>query len=164
MWLHVLVKVICFENRNYETIMNRIVQLFVLLYRIYLTTLAGSEILGNPSGIQAMKNRLRLYGIPIQGSESKSLKITPGAYTHTHSFASTRTTWLITLPPTLYRLSYYRKMLISIGSLCLMTVLFAMLLLVVASPLSDIQVSSIGNVLSTQKELIFDLHVRARCV
>ncbi|CAO3684881.1 unnamed protein product [Umbelopsis vinacea] len=54
-----------------------------------------------------------------------------------------------------------RKMLISIGSLCLMTVLFAMLLLVVASPLSDIQVSSIGNVLSTQKELIFDLHVRA---
>lgn len=65
--------------------MNRIAQLFVLLYRIYLTTLAGSEILGNPSGIQAMKNRLRLYGIPIQGSESKSLKITAGAYTYTVS-------------------------------------------------------------------------------
>jgi hypothetical protein len=52
-------------------------------------------------------------------------------------------------------------MAISIASLCLMMVAFAVLLLVVASPLDDVQVSSIGNVLSTQKELIFDLHVRA---
>lgn len=58
--------------------------------------------------------------------------------------------------------THYRKMVISIGSLCLMTAMFAILLIVASSPLSDIQVSSIGNVLSTQKELIFDIHVRAR--
>ncbi|KAI8576949.1 hypothetical protein K450DRAFT_254383 [Umbelopsis ramanniana AG] len=54
-----------------------------------------------------------------------------------------------------------RRMAISIASLCLMMVAFAILLLVVASPLDDVQVSSIGNVLSTQKELIFDVHVQA---
>ncbi|KAH8548296.1 hypothetical protein BGW37DRAFT_507410 [Umbelopsis sp. PMI_123] len=54
-----------------------------------------------------------------------------------------------------------RKMLLSIVSLCLMTVVISGLLIAVASPLDEIQVASIGNVLSTQKELIFDLNVRA---
>jgi hypothetical protein len=36
------------------------------------------------------------------------------------------------------------------------------LILILASPLDLIQVTSIGNVLGTQKQLIFDLHVKAR--
>ncbi|CAM0137304.1 unnamed protein product [Umbelopsis sp. WA50703] len=54
-----------------------------------------------------------------------------------------------------------RKMMLSIGMLCITMFVMAALLITAASPLSDIQVTTIGNVLSSQKELIFDLHVQA---
>jgi hypothetical protein len=52
--------------------------------------------------------------------------------------------------------------MLSIGMLCITMFVMAALLITAASPLSDIQVTTIGNVLSSQKELIFDLHVQAR--
>jgi hypothetical protein len=46
---------------------------------------------------------------------------------------------------------------------CLSTLCFLWTLLVIySSPLADVEVVGISNVLGTQKELIFNLQVRAR--
>jgi hypothetical protein len=64
----VLARATCSENKNCVTIMNRTAPLYGLLYRTCLITLAGSEILGNPSGIQVTRNQHHLYRMAIPES------------------------------------------------------------------------------------------------
>lgn len=43
-----------------------------------------------------------------------------------------------------------------------LTNIICLILILLASPLDSIEVTSFGNVLATQKQLIFDLYVKAR--